>query len=816
MTHTFHQRLRIWISLLGVVVLLLSTMGVPPTTATDEPAINPENHFLDNAPQSTTMVRLELPDHDALNQLLDMGIDLAEHLHEHEGEGYEVDAIVTEAEREELEDLGWVSDTIYSQQAWEDNLATREQQIAENEEILSTEDDINILRADYFTNHSGTFLYVEAKSSAGSVSQVLLTAHWTEGDEEHNVTLNRKVDAGEYMYHTMLVPVVEVPETVRVESSLGAEAEEQVSEWLGAGEPDEPSKHYVSDFIDHYMTPTELTERIESLAEEFPSLAEVVTLPHQSNGYRRHAQALFGTEPANAFTLTSLLWGHEGGNDITVEVNHNREAGQSLFIEVEDEQHIIVTLETDDNGEIVTTAHDLVEALNLEANDLVTASLYRQQDGKGIVVPQERSLSDNLNASEEISREPFDIKMLRIGRDRDGSKPGVFAYAQEHAREWVTPLVTIEAAERLLRNYAHDPDTRKLVDHLDIFLIPSVNPDGSHYSFYDYTWQRKNMTNYCDEALSDPTLRDTWGVDLNRNHEVGSIYNGYTGASTNCTSAVYAGPDYNSEPEARNLIWVAEQFPHISFAMNIHSYGGYFMWPPGAYKAEGRETLERPTAGQEAFFWAASEHILSSIQEHRGTVILPGRTGPIPDVLYSAAGNSADTLWYNHDIYAWNFEVGADLYDEEAERWRPVGFQPPFEEGHEEAMEFANGLISLFEVAYNYGKDNQPPKSSITPGKGTYDDEVEVTFETSEPATIYYTLDGSRPTFDSEKLSVSGLREGQETLTITDTTTIQWFAVDASGNIERNYDPYGNGQNFHSETITIINTKNATMPFYLY
>jgi Chitobiase/beta-hexosaminidase C-terminal domain len=43
-------------------------------------------------------------------------------------------------------------------------------------------------------------------------------------------------------------------------------------------------------------------------------------------------------------------------------------------------------------------------------------------------------------------------------------------------------------------------------------------------------------------------------------------------------------------------------------------------------------------------------------------VILPERTGPIADVLYSAAGNSADEHWYNRGVIAYSFETGADLY----------------------------------------------------------------------------------------------------------------------------------------------------------
>ena len=43
-------------------------------------------------------------------------------------------------------------------------------------------------------------------------------------------------------------------------------------------------------------------------------------------------------------------------------------------------------------------------------------------------------------------------------------------------------------------------------------------------------------------------------------------------------------------------------------------------------------------------------------------MILPERTGPIADVLYSAAGNSADEHWYNRDMIAYSFETGADRY----------------------------------------------------------------------------------------------------------------------------------------------------------
>ncbi len=128
-------------------------------------------------------------------------------------------------------------------------------------------------------------------------------------------------------------------------------------------------------------------------------------------------------------------------------------------------------------------------------------------------------------------------------------------------------------------------------------------------------------------------------------------------------------------------------------------------------------------------------------------------------MLYSAAGNSGDRLWYANDIYAWDFEVGDQ------------GFQPGWNEAYAEAMEFSDGLIEMFQVAMDFSKDNQIPISTLVDSQGSlvqnqkYDGQVSVHFSNSEPATIYYTLDGSRPTFGSFVYSTDGVREPGSILT---------------------------------------------------
>ncbi len=199
------------------------------------------------------------------------------------------------------------------------------------------------------------------------------------------------------------------------------------------------------------------------------------------------------------------------------------------------------------------------------ASAVMHAFTHRGNAGNGVsLAGQRQQLSDFLRAPSYVQRGPFPMRMLRIGKVRDGSKVGVFIYCQQHAREWVTPITCLETGERLIRNYATDPHTKELVDNLDIFIVPSINPDGAHASLYDNQVQRRNLTNYCaPNTFQDPLARNAVGVDLNRNNTVGSLFDGYDGAATNCTNDTFAGPFESSEPEIRNEHWVVDTFSNI-------------------------------------------------------------------------------------------------------------------------------------------------------------------------------------------------------------------------------------------------------------
>ncbi|MFV2020189.1 M14 family metallopeptidase [Micromonospora sp. LOL_023] len=774
------------------VVLLAGPATAVPTDVPDSTGDNAVHSVLERfAGERASVVEVVVADRDELDGLVATGVDLDHHVSQ-TAAGIVVHAVVTPNELDVLRTLGYeIGATLHDAADTDARIAEREAIIAANEaaneaftarvEQSSSTSDVKIIRADYYTSGTSQVLSVEAKWAQGQTVGTSLTVTrdsgpGTELGSGGSQTISRFVDAGVYLYHRGAATVGARPDRIQIVSPTGDVAQVQVKEWLPISDDAPEGPGYQKDFVTSYLTPTELYARIKALADEFPHLAEVVELPYKTNGYRRKAQVVLGTATTNRVAVDSHAWGHEGGNDLTVEVVDPGAADRSIEVTVAGPA-IRVSLGTDGAGTPTSTAAQVAAAINANAGDLVKAYTYRGSVGDGVVAPAAPTpLSDNLSAPESVSRDPHPVYALRIGKYRDGSRTGVLAYAQEHAREWVPPLVTIETAERLLRNHQTDEKTRQLLRSLDIWIAPSINPDGGHYSFYDFASQRRNMTNHCaDGGTTDALARNSWGVDNNRNYTEYSLFDGYSGASTSCTSDVFAGPGELSEPENRNLDWLANR-ANIKFSMNLHSSGNYFMWSPGSYATPGRTSAPRPTLAEESFFWGASSRILTSIKRHRNLAVTPARTGPISDVLYSAAGNSGDMLWYKYGIYAWNFEVG-------------TSFQPTWTEAHEQTMEYSNGLVELMKVARDYDKDLKRPTSSLVTAPSATTGMVDIRFEVSEPAAVFYTLDDSKPTFESTLYASAGVREGAETLTVPYGTKISWFSVDSAGNIERAYRP---------------------------
>ena len=89
--------------------------------------------------------------------------------------------------------------------------------------------------------------------------------------------------------------------------------------------------------------------------------------------------------------------------------------------------------------------------------------------------------------------------------------------------------------------------------------------------------------------------------------------------------------------------------------------------------------------------------------------------------------------------------------------------------GNSEAVQSESYVISV-------GSDTTPPVTTASPAGGSYSAAVDVTLSVNEPATTYYTTDGSTPTTGSSVYSGP--------INLSSDATLQFFSVDASGNSE--------------------------------
>jgi murein tripeptide amidase MpaA len=210
-------------------------------------------------------------------------------------------------------------------------------------------------------------------------------------------------------------------------------------------------------------------------------------------------------------------------------------------------------------------------------------------------------------------RDIFALKITRNPEGDDPNKPEVLITGCYHAREWIAVEVPVYVANQLINNYATDDRIRFLVDSLQIWIVPIVNPDGLMFSQQSPNNQtdatrmwRKNR-----RPLSIGSCGSTVGVDLNRNLDFQwrlegdsacadycvnrSCLNDDIGASDDPREETYRGPSPASEPEIRAIKSLVDD-PARRFRAQIdyHNYSQLILYP-WSFNSEASpdaETLE--------------------------------------------------------------------------------------------------------------------------------------------------------------------------------------------------------------------------------
>jgi carboxypeptidase T len=227
------------------------------------------------------------------------------------------------------------------------------------------------------------------------------------------------------------------------------------------------------------------------------------------------------------------------------------------------------------------------------------------------------------------------IRGVRIAGTADSpNRPAVLLDATQHAREWVAPMVNMYVAEQLISNYDTDPAIRDLVDNVEFFVVPVVNPDGYVYSWEEDRYWRKNRR---------PVGGGEFGVDLNRNWAYGWGLD--SGSSGDPGSNIYRGPSPFSESETQALrdFYYANQ--QIVANIDFHSYSQLILYPWGYTDQEFPPDNE--------MLHALAEQMAASIYDVHNETYIPQ---PAHD-LYLASGVSIDWTYGDQGVYSYTIEL---------------------------------------------------------------------------------------------------------------------------------------------------------------
>jgi murein tripeptide amidase MpaA len=207
---------------------------------------------------------------------------------------------------------------------------------------------------------------------------------------------------------------------------------------------------------------------------------------------------------------------------------------------------------------------------------------------------------------------------LQISENYGMRKPGVFFHGLIHAREWIAGATVMYIANYLLQGYGVDRLATNVVNHMEIYCAPCVNPDGYSYSWTNNRMWRKNRR-YNGGG--------SYGVDLNRNFGYGW---GGLGSSGSPSSETYRGPSPFSEPETQAIRDLILDNPSINGYLDYHSYSQLVMYPWGY-------TSTLPP--DNAIYYAETGRMSDIIYHVHGKYY---DYGPIYTTIYPASGVSVD------------------------------------------------------------------------------------------------------------------------------------------------------------------------------
>lgn len=261
------------------------------------------------------------------------------------------------------------------------------------------------------------------------------------------------------------------------------------------------------------------------------------------------------------------------------------------------------------------------------------------------------------------SLEGRDIWALKISDNpelNELEEPTVLFNSMHHAREIMTPEVSIDIIQTLLEGHGTDAKITEYVENNQIYVIPMFNVDGNNKMWNSDKMWRKNT-------------RGGYGVDLNRNYPAG--WDKCNGSSGWRSSQTYRGPKPASEPETQAMMAFIKQIRPV-FDISYHSYSELVIYPKGC-------SPER----------AINADVVEKIGKEIATK-LDYAPGTAWELLYNADGGDIDWMYEAYQVIPYVIELNS----------RKVGFHPNYDKWRDVTVERNRaGWMHLLDRAHQSG-----------------------------------------------------------------------------------------------------------------
>ena len=284
--------------------------------------------------------------------------------------------------------------------------------------------------------------------------------------------------------------------------------------------------------------------------------------------------------------------------------------------------------------------------------------------------------------------------------DTNKDKPALFYTGTIHAREWVGIELSLSFAKHILDHIDYDPQLNDILDRTTLYMVPCANPDGFEYSRNHFSFWRKNRRVNGD---------GTFGVDLNRNFEVGFTPN------KDMSSNVYSGPHAFSEPETSALRDFVLEHKNITIALDYHSQGNVFFPAHNFIHEDAEDAIDLNILASNM-----AEEIRKESGREYGV-----HMGKPPTHLISGSGRE---FYYSQGALSLVAEVGTRNISDYKEHMS------------EHIDENIPALMHALSESYNYKKEDSLARVENFKALSVTSREVELTWEYIDDDSLYFEI----------------------------------------------------------------------------